>query len=88
VRWMGLHPLRGYRLLGLTVRLMRDAASGLAPDRRSLFVLETRSAAAVYLRPLLQKRRRNRIQHRIASFLQWVATSLAARLPRRYPTLA
>jgi hypothetical protein len=77
VRRMVLHPRQGIRLLILTIRLLREAAADLPPEQRGVLLSETRSAAAVYLRPLLRQRARNLLQHRIASLLVWAVTMLA-----------
>jgi hypothetical protein len=77
VRRMALHPRQGIRLLALTIRLLRQAAGDLPPERRGVLFSETRSAAAVYLRPLLHQRARNLLQHRIASLLGRIVTTLA-----------
>jgi predicted unusual protein kinase regulating ubiquinone biosynthesis (AarF/ABC1/UbiB family) len=77
VRRMALHPRQGARLLSLTIRLLRQAAEDLPPERRSVFLSETRRTAAVYLRPLLRQRVRNLLQHRIASILGRIVTTMA-----------
>jgi hypothetical protein len=78
VRRLALQPRQGIRLLSFTVRLLREAAADLPPERRAILLSETRSAAAVYLRPLLRQRPRNLLQYRIASLLGLAVTKLAA----------
>jgi hypothetical protein len=77
VRRMILHPRQGICLLTLTIRLLRQAAADLPPEQRAVLLSETRSAAAVYLRPLLHQRLRNLLQHRIATLLGRIVTTLA-----------